>query len=321
MSTNETFQPSFDTCDDVSDLCPVEITLYGDYFSTVGCVVFVIGFALCFIWQIYCGLRLRPWSFMIYLFIGTGFELVGYLARTVMSYNPWVFAAFAAQLMLLVLGPTFIAAAISVTFKHLVIHFDPTLSPIRPSFYPWIFVGSDFISIVIQGAGAAIAGAATAGENPDETLMDLANALLIAGVSFQVANMVICGLFMIYYWRRYKSSHRRIQSPVVDSQFQFQPPQHLGGKTGLRHDRVKLFIYAITAAYIAVLIRCIYRIPEMTSGWGSSLMQSEPTFLVFDGAMILTSVILLTVFHPWFFFKQIKDKYKNTGKGNVLPLR
>lgn len=40
----------------------------------------------------------------------------------------------------------------------------------------------------------------------------------------------------------------------------------------------------------------------MASGWGSDLMQSEATFLVFDGAMVLIAVLLLTVFHPWKFF-------------------
>lgn len=36
------------------------------------------------------------------------------------------------------------------------------------------------------------------------------------------------------------------------------------------------------------------RIPEMASGWGSDIMQNEATFMVFDGAMILIAVLLLT---------------------------
>lgn len=50
-------------------------------------------------------------------------------------------------------------------------------------------------------------------------------------------------------------------------------------------------------------------------------MKSEATFLVFDGLMILIATALLTIVHPWWFFKQLKDKYKDTGKGNMLPLR
>lgn len=260
MAANDTFEPSFDTCDEVSALCPVEITLYGDYFTAGASILFTGAFALLFIAQLYMGLRLRSWSYFIYLWLGTGFELVGYLGRSVMSYNPWVFAAFAAQLMLLVLGPTLIAAAISVTFKHLVIHYDPSLSPIKPRWYPVIFIGSDFIAIVVQGAGAAIAGAASAAEKPDEKMLDLANSLLIAGVSFQVVNMVLCGLYMIFYWRRYKSSHSRLQSPAIDQRFMFDSDRTRGGKKPrFFQDRVKIFIYSITAAYIAVLIRCIYR--------------------------------------------------------------
>ena len=40
----------------------------------------------------------------------------------------------------------------------------------------------------------------------------------------------------------------------------------------------------------------------MALGWGSDLMQSESTFLVFDATMILVSILLITVFHPWKFF-------------------
>ena len=46
----------------------------------------------------------------------------------------------------------------------------------------------------------------------------------------------------------------------------------------------------------------VCRIPEMSMGWGSDLQRNETTFLILDGGMILTSVLMLTIFHPFLFF-------------------
>lgn len=265
MSGNETFIPSFESCDEVNSQCPVELSLYGDYFSK-GNIFFLGGFGILMLVQLVLGIRLRAWSFAFFLFVGTAMEAVGYLGRVVMAYNPWVFAAFAIQLMLLVLGPTLIVAAISVTFKHLVLYYDPTLSPIRPSLYPWIFVGSDFIAIIVQGGGAAIAGAATSGSEPNESMLKTADGMMIGGVSFQVANMVLCGLYMVWYWRRYQNNKRRLQSSSAHGMDSTVGRMHRvdlnngGGMRGrIRANSVKYFIWSLTAAYIAILIRCIYR--------------------------------------------------------------
>lgn len=323
MSGNGTFVPSFETCTEVTDLCPAEITLYGDYFSK-GNIVFLGGFGIMALIQLILGIKLRAWSFTFFLVVGTLMEAVGYLGRSVMAWNPWVFAAFAIQLMLLVLGPTFVVAAISVTFKHLVNYYDPSLSPIRPSLYPWIFVGSDFIAIIVQGGGAALAGAATSGATPNESLLKTADGMLIGGVSFQVANMVLCGLYMVWYWRRYQTSKRRMQSSSAHGMDASIGRMHRislnnnGGGGGIRGkigaNKVKYFCWSLVAAYVAVLIRCIYRIPEMEAGFGSDLMKHEASFLILDGLMLLIACGLLTICHPIFLFKDISARHRNMVK-------
>lgn len=49
-------------------------------------------------------------------------------------------------------------------------------------------------------------------------------------------------------------------------------------------------------------------IPEMAAGWGSSIMRNEATFMIFDGAMILVAVLLLTIVHPLWFFPFLSKK-------------
>ncbi|ROT35065.1 hypothetical protein SODALDRAFT_317626 [Sodiomyces alkalinus F11] len=280
-------------------MCPVEASLYGDYFTMGACVFFAVAFGLNALAQGWLTWRSRAWSFGVYLAIGTVMELLGYVGRAIMAENPWNFEGFFMQLLMLILGPTFVAAAISVTFKHLVLWYGPQYSFIKPALYPWIFVGTDFISIIIQAGGGVVASMATEEEIPDPALLDLGNALLIAGVVFQVINMVFCGgLMLVYLWRRRTAVKNAAAKAAGRS-----------GSSG-EDKKVHIFIYAIVASYIFIIIRCIYRIPEMQSGWGSDLMRNEATFLALDGAMILIAVTIITAFHPAFFFP-----YLGKGKG------
>ncbi|UPK90167.1 hypothetical protein LCI18_001102 [Fusarium solani-melongenae] len=303
-------------CTEVTPECPVSATLYGDYFSTGACALFVALYAILIFCQLGFGWRSKTWSYTAYLLIGSVFELIGYIGRVRMSFNPFISDAFILQILFLILAPTLIAAAISLTFKHLVLYYGVQYSTIRPKLYPWIFVGSDFVSIIIQGIGGAVAASASTGDNPDPKRADLGNNLLIAGVSFQVVNMVVCGVLMLIYIYRYRNAGKLATYTVdcggdgiisTDS-----PASH---RTTQSDKRVKQFIYSITIAYIAIIIRCIYRIPEMASGWGSSIMRNEATFMVFDGAMILLAVLLLTLVHPLWFFTFLSIK----PPGFVLP--
>ncbi|KAK6716513.1 hypothetical protein SNK04_007461 [Fusarium graminearum] len=302
------FQPNYENCaDGVSERCPVEASLYGDYFNLGACIFFVVAHALALIPQIYFGIRARTWSYMIWLAIGTIFELVGYCGRVVMSSNPWVYNAFVIQLVLLILGPTLVAAAISITFKHLVLWYGREYSFIKPVLYPWVFVGTDLFSIVIQAAGGGISSAATNGENANQNLLDVGSAMLVAGVVFQMANMIFCGgLMLVYIWRR----HKAIKNGAA-----VRAGEEHGAGADVKvirasDKKTKMFVFALTAAYVAIIIRCIYRIPEMQMGWGSTLMQNETTFLILDGTMILISVWTLTIFHPYFFFPFLGKKGK-----------
>ncbi|KAK0387964.1 hypothetical protein NLU13_4208 [Sarocladium strictum] len=311
------FTPSYSTCDQVSPRCPVELTLYGDYFNLGACIFFTVSFLVLLTAQGWLARKSRAWSFASYLAVGTSFELLGYVCRIVLHSNPWSYAPFVIQLLFLILGPTLVAAAISVTAKHLVIYFGPGGSLIRPRWYPWVFVGSDFASIFIQAVGASIAGIATAGEEPDEALQDASSALLVAGVSFQLANMAFCAALMVVYWIRLR---RRTKADAGAGAANAIPSEGLFSR--LRNDKVFLFIVSLSVAYIAIVIRCIYRVPEMASGWASDLMQSEATFLIFDGTMILVAVLLLTVFHPCNFFAPMGAQARGEvpHADNTVPL-
>ena len=249
-------------CTEVGPGCPVSASIYGDYFTEGACIFFAVCYGLLIAIQLLLGWRSRTWSFTSYLAIGSIFEFVGYIGRTIMSHNPYNNTAFIIQILFLILAPTLIAASISLTFKHLVLYYGPEHSMIRPRLYPWVFVGSDFVSIVIQGMGGAIAAASSGSDNPDPEKAELGSNLLIAGVSFQVVNMVVCGGIMMVYVHRYRAARNpagRLGSSDTTVTYHSGACPESSVRTPRQDLQAKRFIWAITAAYIAIIIRCIYR--------------------------------------------------------------
>ncbi|RSM16704.1 hypothetical protein CDV31_004476 [Fusarium ambrosium] len=82
------------TCTKVTPECPVSATLYGDYFSTGACALFVAQYAILIASQLGLGWRSKTWSYTAYLFVGSVFELIGYISRVRMSFNPFISNAF-----------------------------------------------------------------------------------------------------------------------------------------------------------------------------------------------------------------------------------
>lgn len=168
----------------------------------------------------------------------------------------------------MILAPSFVAASIYVCLKHLIIYRGAQHSRIQPKWYPRAFIGCDIGSICLQAIGG---GTAAAGGTTNISLQNVGNNLMIAGIAFQVFTMACCGLLMLDYIIRL----RRAES---------DGPYHDVDKLNKGKDpKFRVFCIALGLAYITILIRCIYRLPEMAGGWGNPLMQKETEFLLLDG--------------------------------------
>lgn len=294
--------PHFQNCTEVTPLCPVEATTYG-YYPNLGlhstlCAAFVI----CALLQIGFGVWHRSWTFMIALAGGSIMEAVGYVGRIMMHANPWSDNAFRIQICCLILAPSFIAAGIYLSLKHIVLYVSPEASRIKPHLYTWLFIGADVASIFVQAAGGGIA--AGAGKT-NLSMIKLGNNLMIAGIGVQVGTMGICGLLALDYLIRYK--RRGVAgstSPYASAKLNGQAPP-------IDHKRFKVFVLVECLAYVFVLIRCIYRLPEMAGGWGNPLMRNQAEFLVLDGLMVVLAVILFTAFHPGWWFPPMTTRWQS----------
>lgn len=242
-------------CTHVTPECPVEYSIY-TYRPNLGAnVFFLAAFAISAILQLFFGLKYRTWTFAIALVLGCLCETIGYVGRVLLSINPYDMNGFEIQYICLIIAPSFIAAGVYLSLKHFVLVFGEKYSLLRPNWYTWLFIVSDIIGLVMQGAGGAIA--ATGRSN---SIINIGGDLEIAGIVWQVASLAIFGIQALQYATRvYLHRHE-----LNDAQ--------LGVARALK---VRAYVCGLVIAYLTILTRCIYRIPELAGGWQNSVSHSE----------------------------------------------
>lgn len=292
--------PVPETCTKITPECPVEGTLYG-YAPNIGANAFFTGFfAICMIWHIILGIRYKTWTYMIALVFGCLGEAVGYAGRVLLWNNPYDDLGFQIQICCLIIAPAFISAGIYLTLKHIVLNFGRGWSRLRPAWYTWTFIAADLLSLILQGAGGGLA----AGADPGSSSQDLGTNLMIAGVIWQVVCLSFFGYFLAEYGFRTRRHYNELRPTAISL---------------LRSRLFQLFIGSIVIAFLTIFVRCVYRIPELTGGWGSELMRNELDFVILEGAMIVIAVLVLSIFHPGYCFPVMgsmsaHEKKKALGK-------
>lgn len=88
----------------------------------------------------------------------------------------------------------------------------------------------------------------------------------------------------------------------------FKTPLSPAAQETARQLKFKFFTVALTISYLAILIRCVYRIAEMSGGWRNSIMQNEPLFIGLDSTLVAVATLLQTFVHPGFCFNAFTEK-------------
>jgi hypothetical protein len=234
---------SFDRCSEITPLCPVEATVLG-YTPNFGAnIFFAIAFGICLAAAVFIGIRSKTWTFTAAITLGLVLETAGYVGRVLLSKNPWNSGAFQLQICAIILAPTMLCAAIYLTLKHICLNLSPSISRIRPKWYPIIFLPADISCLLVQAIGGALAAAA---DRDDRKLLDGGNNAIIAGVALQVVVLLAFGIMGADYWMRVS---KYMRSSEAD-------PQALDL---WRDSKFRKFGYAVVGAYACVLIRCVYR--------------------------------------------------------------
>jgi hypothetical protein len=139
-------------------------------------------------------------------------------------------------------------------------YISPKVSRFSPKLYYWLFIPSDIISLILQAIGGAKSstsnGSSSVGVN-----------IALAGLSLQVATLFIFSLLILDYFVRSRS---------VWSQAQLST-------------RFKIFCAGLATATILILIRCAYRIYELSEGYSqkSKALRDEPLFIGLESVYVL----------------------------------
>lgn len=137
--------------------------------------------------------------------------------------------------------------------------FGPQLSRFDPRLFYWVFVPCDVVSLVLQGAGGALSSTSLGRSN---TGADLA----LAGLALQVATLVaFCALYADYLLRLFRCPPA---SRLV-------PPRA----------RVGVFYAFEGLAVVMVLLRCAFRVHEMSKGYtpGNRMLRREDMYIGLEG--------------------------------------
>ncbi|KIX01232.1 uncharacterized protein Z518_08957 [Rhinocladiella mackenziei CBS 650.93] len=272
---NSTFDPALCTY----ATCSVDIYGQLTYIPSLGGnLLYLSIFGLAFTVHIGLGIRYHTWGFKIGMLGGIALEIMGYVARVELHYDVFNRTYFIIYLVGLTIGPAFFSGAIYICLARIIAVYGTETSPLTGRTITMIFIGCDFISLVLQAGGGALTSLDIS-SSLNQTGIDI----MIAGLASQVASMTAfcCICIQIIF-----TIHTR---PGIVNR----------NSTGLRKNvRFRLFLIAVGIATIAILIRCSFRVAELSEGFGSDLANNEVMFMVLDGAMMVIAVLVLTIGHP-----------------------
>ncbi|QLQ82022.1 hypothetical protein HG537_0G02760 [Torulaspora globosa] len=238
-------------------------------------------------------------------------EVLGYVGRVWSHFNLFLVDPFLMQLVCLTIAPVFTMGGVYYQLAKMIEIYGHRFSLLpSPMAYSYIFIGFDVVSLVVQAVGGGVAGSeASDGEDSSQ-----GDNIFIAGLSLQVASMVIFMMLMghLYYkvfiqTRLEHSGRTRLSLDLFKIKHTEIDYLYRQKFSDLRvHPDRWVFHYfplAMVIAVATVFVRCCYRLAELAAGWEGYLILHENYFIILDALMISIATVALTVFHPGFAFQ------------------
>ncbi|KAL4815747.1 RTA1 like protein-domain-containing protein [Aspergillus spinulosporus] len=284
LPTNQTLLEDPSLC--TLDTCPLSMASF-EYIPRLWAQILFMGlFGLAFLIHFFLGIRYKTYTFMVAMMLGLAGEVVGYGGRVLLHDNPFNDDAFLQYLVALTIAPAFLTAAIYLTLSRIVVAYGERISYFKPRTYTITFITFDIIALLLQAVGGAIASTA---DDDDRDMTDLGINIMIAGLAWQVASLLIFTAMSIYFFLRVR------KAPGSDFNLAFD---------SLRRSRYfKGSLWGLSIATLVILVRSIFRCAELSEGFDGKLANDEVTFMILEAAMIGIAAVCLTVFHPGVVWK------------------
>lgn len=145
----------------------------------------------------------------------------------------------------IIIGPAFLTASLYLCLSRIIIVHGQHISRFSPRTYAITFMSSDFVSLVLQGAGGGLAATA---DTPAES--NTGRSIMVAGVVFQVVSLAV---FMAL-WLEFVSRMRRTPKSRKDVRFE---------EVRTKKSFIA-FQYVLALAVVLIFIRSVYRVAELS---------------------------------------------------------
>ncbi|KAK9250323.1 RTA1 like protein-domain-containing protein [Lipomyces tetrasporus] len=245
--------------------------------SLAGNAFFVGWFSLLIVLQVLLVIKYKIWGYFVAMSGGISLEILGYIGRIQMSYNPFTMSPYLLYMICLTTGPAFLSAAVYLCLSRIVVVYGEKLSRFKPRTYTLFFITFDVISLGLQGSGGGIAASADT-----QSSVDLGKYIMLAGLGFQV---VATFLFMI--------------TPVRHFGVEAREPCHATMRNSWKF---RAFLWGLAVATTCIFARSVYRVAELSEGFHGPLANQQVTFMVLEGAMIFVAAGSQTFLHPGYCF-------------------
>ena len=164
------------------------------------------------------------------MFFGLGLEAAGYAGRVMAHSNPFEFNAFLIYIVCLTIAPAFITAAIYLCLARIMVVYGESNARFKPRTYSLVFMFSDFVALVLQGAGGGIAATA-AGDDENQAQMGIN--IMIAGLAWQVASLILYMAACADFAMRVRAGKGVANPAFLDLRASRKWTLFLGGKSSL----------------------------------------------------------------------------------------
>ncbi|KAL2062845.1 hypothetical protein VTL71DRAFT_5917 [Oculimacula yallundae] len=260
-------------------------------------------FILVLLAQIVLWFQSRTHSYTFSMICGLILEAVGYAFRIVMRKHMFNDGPFLIQFICITIAPVFFTAALYLTLSRVISHFGAHNSRLSPKTFTIAFIASDFLALVLQSAGGAIAETAN-----DRATSRAGTNIMVGGLAFQVASLLVfSGLAAEFFWRvKVDRTHIR----ATNWAYCIPDVTPAGDIKGL-----KGFLFAFAFATGFILIRSCFRVAELVHGFRSKLANDEALFMFLEGGMIILATLIMTVFHPGRYFR--REMWKESGSSRL----
>jgi hypothetical protein len=255
----------------------------------------------------------------ICLFVAALFATVGYTTRCSSISSPDSIGLYATSGSYIVLSPIFICAALYWQLKHLVILLLPPgprqkVLGLGPRWLGRVFITSDVLSFLTQGAGSGIASAG----NWEGTEKEIGEGVLIGGLALQLATFTVYLGFLGVVLKRVgrnkgPGTSREVKKVLVGM-----------GVASVLVQVSTLWLFMLldvggTAKVDANAgqIRTLFRLVEFALGIDGYPFQHEWCLYVFESAPMVIALTALAWWHPVIYLQG--KQYYDESSGTATP--